>query len=527
MANALTKLPAKIAESFKKMNKGQRTRIVVLVVIIIIIIIAVSVFLNQKSYTVLYSGMNPSEAGEVLATLTEMGVDAKAQGSSTILVAEDQADNVRMELASQGYPNSGVSYDIFQNASGLGVTEMEKQVYYQFQLQENLRQTIIKMSKVDDAVVNIDLGEESSYVLSNNVQPATASVMLTLKNGVKLETSEVEAITEIVSKSISGLAEEDVRIIDSQMNLYSTGGDTETASVDTQMGLQGSVQQQLQSQVINLLSPVFGQENVLAEVNVKLNFDNRVTESIEFEPPAGGTEGLVVSMQELIEAISSDETGSAAGVAGIDANGSASEYLAALEGDDSSVYYNISREANYEINQTKTQIEEAKGQIEDLSVSVVLNSDGADDYTEEVKQLVATAIGVEEERITVQMLPFLKAAESDEIASAMQLQQQMLSSVQSASTMRLVIIALTGLVVMIILLMIVRMFRKNKQEPVGLEYMADEVIIPGAIPVGGENADVSLDDLDGEDGKLSILEDYIGKNPESVANLLRNWLNEE
>lgn len=525
MANTLTKLPSKILDSFKKMSKGQRTRIIVLAVIIIVIIIAVSVFVNHKDYTVLYSGMDPSDAGDVLSALTDMGVDAKVQGDDTILVAEDQADTVRMELASEGYPSSGSNYDIFQNASGLGVTDMEKQVYYQFQLQENLRQTINKMNKVDDSVVNIDLGEDSSYVLSDDKQSPTASVMLTLKDGEKLTSEEVKAIAELVAKSISGMTVDDVRIVDSQMNLYSPGDDTDSASVDTQMGLQASVSQQLQGQVINLLSPVFGEDNVLTEVNVKLNFDDKTTETVEFSPPVDGTEGLAVSMQELVEAIKSDDgTGD---VTGIDANGAASEYLASLESDPNSSYYQVSRDANYELNQTKTQIDEAKGKIEDLSVSVVINSDGAEDYTDEVKQLVATAIGVDEDRITVQMLPFQKAAEADDISNAFEIQQQMLSSVQSASTMRLVILAVTAVVVLIMLFMIIRMFRKNKAVSTGVEYVADEMVMPGAAPVQGTEEQVNLDETDSEGNKLSILEDYINKNPESVANLLRNWLNEE
>jgi len=527
MANALTKLPSKIAESFKKMTKGQKTRLLVLAVIVIVIIISVSVVLNQKNYTVLYSGMDASEAGKVLSTLSDMGVDAKAQGSDTILVDANQADSVRMELAAKGYPNSGTNYDIFQNASGLGVTDMEKQTYYKFQLEENLRQTINKMEKVKDSVVTLDLGEDTSYVLSNDKQPATASVMLTLKDNTKLDSSEVKAIAELVSSGISGMSADDVRIVDSQMNLYSVGGDSDDATaVDTQLGLQNNVQKQLHDQVINLLTPVFGENNVLAEVNVKLNFDNKTTETVELKPPADGTEGLAVSMKELVEAIGSGSDGS---VAGVDANGSASEYLSALASDDGSKYYNISREANYELDQTKTQIDQAKGKIEDLSVSVVVNENsGADDYTDQVKQLVANAIGVSEDRITVQTLPFQQTADSNDVTNAMEAQQQMLNSVQSASTMRLVIIAVTGLVVLIILFMIIRMFRKNSEPTTtGVEYVADEVIIPGAMPVQDNTVDVNLEDMEEDDGKMSILEDYINKNPESVANLLRNWLNEE
>ncbi len=527
MANAITKIPSKIAEVFKKMEKGQKVRLFVLIAIIIIILAFVSVFLNQKSYTVLYSGMDTSDAGEVMTVLSDMGVDAKAQGSGTILVEESVADTVRMELAAQGYPSSGYSYDIFQNASGLGVTDMDKKIYYQFQIQDNLRQTILKMDKVDDVIVNIDMGEESSYVLADDETKPTASVMLTLKNGQKLSDGEAKAISEVVSTSISGLAPEDVRIVDSQMNVYSTNGDDVIGNVDSQIALQDTVQQKLQTQIINLLKPVFGEDNVKAEVNVKLNFDSKFTESMEFEPPADGTEGLVVSMSELVEEISSDTGGT---VAGIDANGTASQYLDAVDNDDNSAYYQASREANYEINQTKTQIEQAKGQIEDLSVSVILNSDEVDDYSEEVKQLVATAIGVSEERITVIPLPFIEM-DSSEIDNAFNAQSELLSSMQSAETTRLLIILATVLVVLIFLFMIFRMFR-NKEEPVaaegGFEYLADEEIIPGEEPEKMMTMDdFKLEDFEETDNKLQILEDYIGKNPESVANLLRNWLNED
>lgn len=527
MANGLTKIPSKIAEAFKKLEKGQKVRLFVLIGIIIIILAVVSVFLNQTNYTVLYSGMESAEAGEVMAALTDMGVKAKAQGSGTILVEESVTDTVRMELAAKGFPSSGYSYDIFQKASGLGVTDMEKRIYYKFQREANLRQTINKMEKVEDSVVTIDLPEESSYVLAEDETKPTASVLLTLKNNKKLSDSEAEAIVEVVSSGISGLAPEDVRIVDSQMNRYNTNGDDVIGKVDSQIGLQDTVQQKLQTQIINLLTPVFGEDNVRTTVNVKLNFDSKVTESVEFAPPADGEEGLVVSLSELVEEITNDASGS---VAGMDANGTASQYMDALnDNQDNSAYYQASREANYEINQTKTQIDQAKGQIEDLSVSVILNSDQVDDYSEEVKQLVATAIGVDEKRITVMPLPFMEM-DNTEVQDAFDAQSQLLSSMQSAETTRLMIILATVLLVLIFIFMIFRMFRK-KAEPVaadGFEYLADEEIVlgPDDEPLPSLH-DIKLEDFEKTDNKIQILEDYIGKNPESVANLLRNWLNEE
>lgn len=527
MANALTKIPAKIAESFKKMNKGQKVRLFVLIALIIAVLIVVSVFLNQTNYVVVFTG-DAAEAGEVMTTLDDMGVSYKAQGTGTILVDESAASSVKMELAAKGYPSSGYNTEIFQNASGLGKTDMEKNIYWQLQLQEYIKQDILKMEKVDDANVILDLGEDSSYVLSSDESKPSASVTLVLKNNERLSGSEAKTVAELVCGAVSGMAAEDVRIVDSNMNTYSSSGDDETSNVDTQLGLQDTVRQKLQTQIINLLTPVFGANNVRAEVNVKLDFDSKLTESVEFAPPVDGTEGLVVSMSELVEEISNDASGS---VAGIDANGTASEYLNALDSNaDDSVYYQASREANYELNQTKTQIEQAKGQIEELSVSVILNDKEVDDYSDEVKQLVATAIGVDEERITVIPLPFA-TVEDTSVQDAIDAQDSLLSSMQSAETTRLLIILVTVFVVMLFLFMIFRMFKKSGV-PVpaegGFEYIADEELIPGEQnEMKGKLEDIKLEDFEKTDNKLQILEDYVGKNPESVANLLRNWLNEE
>lgn len=526
MANEVKFSPQKILQFFKNMEKKKLRRLIILASIIIVIIISVSVVLNQKTYSVLYSGMEPSDAAQVLSTLDEMGVDAKADGESTILVAGDEVDTIRLQLASQGYPSSGLNYDLYKNATGLGVTDAEKKIYYQYQLQENLRTTIMEMDKVDDAVVNIDLGQDSSYVASDNNKASSASILLTLKEGKTLNSDEVNAIAELVSKSISGLELNNVRIVDTQMHLYTVGAEDETENTDAKFALKNSVQSQFQQQIINLLSPVFGEDNVLAEVSVTLNFDKTVSESVEYSTPKGSDDGLVVSMKELVEAITNDTDGS---VAGFDANGNASQYLSSLESDGNAVYYDISREVNYEVNQTTTQVENAKGKIDDISVSVILNSTNIDNYSDEVKQLIATAIGANADNITVEMLPFdgMNESADDDTTNAFSVQQQMLSDMQSQETMRLVVLVIAGLIVAILLFSIIKMFRPKRvpEGPAeGFELVADEEIVPEPGDPGSDSQNINFDS---KDDNLSVLEEYIDKNPEAVANLLRNWLNEE
>ena len=517
-------------------------------VLAVAIVIAASVLLNQKSYTVLYSGMEAQDAGEVLSLLNEMNVEAKPQGNDTILVESSQADSVRMQLAADGYPKSGLNFDIFSNASGLGTTDMEKRVYYQFQLQENLGQVIKKMEKIDDAVVSLSLAQESAYVLSDDEKPASASVLLKLKEDVTLEPSEARTIAELVSKSVSGLSLDDVRIVDSNMKLYSLDEEEQQPAtaqetyetIGTQLALQKTVQDSIQQQVINLLTPVFGKDRVFAEVSVALNFDKQKTESVEFAPPLeNGTEGLAVSMQELAESIKGDAA--ATGVTGLDSSGGTSTTTTypELETDDDSIYSKVSRETNLELNETRTQIDNAQGQVLDLSVGVVINAtDMEDDYSENVQNLVANAIGVELNKVSVEMIPFFQLGTDEEpnIEEAFNSQKEIMSQAASAATMRTLIIAGTVVLVFLIGIAAIAALRKK---PAPVMYAVNED--PGAIvdlqagdedilPIAEEAQDpvVEVPEIpEKEDTTLSSLEKYIDKSPDAVVQLLRNWLSDD
>ncbi len=522
----------KVSGYFAKLEKGQKVRFTILLVFMISVLVSAAILLNQRSYSVLYSGMKPEDAGKVMNLLQEMNVDAKTRGSDTILVENSTVDQVRMELAAQGYPNSGFNYDIFAKAAGLGTTDMEKKVYYQFQLQEHIRQTLLKMNKVDDAVVTLSLPEESLFVLEEHSKPATAAVMLMLVPGEKLARTEVRAIAELVATSISGLKTDDVRIVDSQMNLYEVNQEDEIGNINSQMELAATVKNNLQQQIKNLLCPVFGPDHVLAEVNVQLNFDKSATESIEFAPPQGSEAGLAASLSEFSEKINNMSSG---GVAGIDPNGAAPEYPA---GDlDGGSYEKISRDVTYRLNETKTLLERAQGKIEDLSVAVILDSaSGAAGYIESVQELVARAVGVAADSVTIQMMPFWQEAGlTDPDQDPFKQQTLLMTLLDKGNTRRTIILALAGIVIMLLALLMVLSLR-SKEPVYDYYYGQEQAYMPGAPLHMAVDEDLTAQatepeaprlDFDSKDTNLNQLEEYIDKSPEAVAQLLKSWLSDE
>ncbi len=278
-----------IGEFFSKTSKGKLIRIGILAALFLVVVIVGVSLLSTASYSVLYSGMEAKDAGEIMDVLSSMGVDARAEGTDTILVASDKVDSLRMELSAQGYPKSGVNYDIFEKASGLGTTDMEKRTYLQFQLQANLRTPSSCSTASRTPRVSISMADDSAFVLSGEDKPATAAIMLDIEKGTKLTQSQVQAIGELVSKSVpGGLSLDNIRIIDSQMNLYDLTGNDPARDVGSHFDLQAETRDNLQEQIINLLTPVFGGGNVLAEVNVLLDFDKKTTEEVSSRRPSRG-----------------------------------------------------------------------------------------------------------------------------------------------------------------------------------------------------------------------------------------------
>lgn len=391
-----------------------------IIVVVIGMIVALSVVASlagQVNYAVLFSGMDESDAGDVYNVLEEMGVDVKASGNGTIMVPKEEVDQLRYQLNAQGYPKSGLNYDIYtNNATSFGMTDSDKQLYLKFQLEQNISQTINRMDKIKSSTVMITLADDSNYVLSDQGSTAaTASVVLELEEGATLSNSDADTIRAVVSKSISELPPENITIADSKMNIYNEGASGDD-SVDEHLALQTQVAEQLRQQIISLLTPVFGAEKLSASVNVVLNFDKTTTNSITLSPPVdnGENNGIIVSMKDMEEKVSGGTA--ASGEPGQTTNGGGTTtYQASASPSASGDYSNVTKEINYEVNQINEQLEKAQGTIQDLSATVII--DGGDDVKAllpDIQNQIATAIGVPADKITVANMSFAQNTQYQE-----------------------------------------------------------------------------------------------------------------
>jgi flagellar M-ring protein FliF len=528
---------------FRKTSKKKLIVIGLCAASVIIAGIVGAILLNRVHYTVLYSGLSAEEAGSIKNLLDEMGVPAKVQGTDTILVSEDDADEIRIKLAADGYPNTGLNYDIFSNSSALGSTDLERQTYLQYQLQENMRATIKQMSKIKDCIVIVNLSNASSFVLTSNTTEASVSVMVSLRDGERLSTSEAKTIGEFVAKCVPNLAFENISIVDSDMNYYDilTDDSSETtgdgAYTTTQQELTERMKGILSDQVVAVLEPAVGSSNLAVSVNVVLGFDKKTTSEVQYSSPfEDGTDGIVRSSEVLSDLNTDGSAAAASGEAGTDTNGvSAPEYVSSADAGNV-VSKSSSETYNYEINEVRTEIEAAQGNVEDLSVSVLINSDvdGIGDHKNEIKNLVANAIGVAPEYITVELLPFVQSSGESSFNDYLSQSEQTLQEYNRSRLIRALIIGGAVLLAAVGLLVFLLLRRKKKSRVKAAAQNPEPNPAAAAGGMKGEQAGSKVD-VEGMLDKLvmnksdetEVVEELMDKYPETVVQILRTWLTED
>lgn len=541
MGKFLSTTWAKLKETVEKMSKKMRILVIAAIVVIIVSSIVIAVALNKVNYIPLYTGLSASEAGQIASMLEEQGVDYKVEGTDKILVPEEQVNELRVSFAAQGYPQTGLSYDIFSGGSAFGSTDVETQVRLQYQLQENLRTTINSMNKIEDSIVIVNLPTKSSYVSSSNRTEASAAVMLSVTPGQSLTNIEARAIADFIMKSIPTLKLDNVSIVDSGMNIYDISDDAATSSPTaysaTQAALAEDMKGVLTEQVLRVLEPSLGSGNVAVSVNLRLDFDETTVNSVEFAPPvADMREGLIRSSEVLHDALYSlDDL--AGGRVGTDSNGlSGTQYVYDEDGNGIATSDSLSEIYNYELNEVQTQIKKAQGAITDLSVAVVINSEvkNAETVLEQVANLVANAIGVDAEYISVAALPFVESANMT-FAGYLQQNENMMKSLAKSDLIKTLCICGAILLGVVLLLVLLRKFFAPKPVVVEAEGAEDE----DAEGEGGErSANAELDALDAELNATLLLnlqeqsaaskkiDELMRINPEIAVQIIRNWLSE-
>ena len=353
----------------------------------------------------LFGGLEPAAASEVVASLEARGVAYEVTGNA-IRVDADLRDSLRMQLAGEGLPRmDGAGYELLDGLSGFGTTSQMFDAAYWRAREGELTRTILATPGVRQARVHLATADSSPF---SRDRSATASVTLQMTNGA-VGTSLARAVQSLVAGAVRNLAPEDVTVIDGTSGRVVGGG-----AVDTEAEARDARLAEMRASVENILAARVGAGRYVVELALETRKDRETITERVLDP-----ESRVVISTDTEERSSSESGPAGAGVTV--ASNLPDGDAAGGEGTESNNAETRER-VNYDFSATERQIERGPGAIERVTVAVLVDgvrspaADGTAEWAprseaelETLRELVQSAVGYRDARgdeVTVRSMQF-------------------------------------------------------------------------------------------------------------------------
>lgn len=412
-------------------------------------VLGLSRLTSTAGLTLLYAGLEPAAAGDVVAALDQRGVIYEIRGES-IYVDGSQRDSLRMTLAAEGLPAAGGSgYELLDGLSGFGTTSQMFDAAYWRAKEGELARTILANPQVRAARVHIAQAPDQPF--QRNAQPS-ASVTVTTKGGA-LADVQAKAIRHLVAAAVPGMRPEDVQVIDTVSGLIDAEPDGAIPG-----GFGDTRAAEIKRNVERLLEARVGPGKAVVEVAVDVVTEREAITEKTFDPQGR----VAISSETETRAGTSSEPGGDVTVA---SNLPAGNAAAGAQG--KSENKENRERVNYEVSQIQRDVLRVPGALRKISVAVLIDgqavtaADGTisqqprpDTELAVLRELVASAVGLDETRgdvLVVKSLTFQpQAAPGDMVAPGF------FSQMAPLNVMSLIQIAVLAVVALVLGLFVIR-----------------------------------------------------------------------
>ncbi|MDX1808364.1 MAG: flagellar basal-body MS-ring/collar protein FliF [Sulfurospirillaceae bacterium] len=324
--------------------------------------------MSTKGYGILFDNTTPSDSALIIQQLKKDNIPYKIINEGTIAVPTNVVYKERIAISALGIPkDSKVGFEIFDKTE-FGSTDFEQKIKYLRALEGELSRTINDLTPIADSNVHIAIPKDS--VFSDQKEPATASIVVNIRDGMKLSHKQITGIKNLVASSVTNLKPENVKIVDQNgMPLGEDDGEYSSDLVKSQIRYKNQYESSLEKKIIDMLSPIAGgRDKVVAKVTIDFNFKQENSVSEVYDPNS-----VPRSEQSVEEKKTGTTPQSAGGVPGAVSN------IGPVQGvtsqNSTQTYQKSSTTTNYEISKKTIKIKNEFATINKISAAVVVDGD--------------------------------------------------------------------------------------------------------------------------------------------------------
>ncbi|HMO09111.1 MAG TPA: flagellar basal-body MS-ring/collar protein FliF [Paracoccaceae bacterium] len=449
-----------LAEIWSRLDIRRRIVVVAATVGMFLAVIGLARAAAAPGMALLYSGLDPAAAGQVVAALEQRGIAYQVAGDS-IRVDASRRDETRMLLAAEGLPAVGAAgYELLDGLSGFGTTAQMFDAAFWRAREGELARTILSLPGIRAARVHIAAPPGQPFLRDRR---ATASVTLTM-TGSAVTATQARALRHLVSAAVTGLAPEDVAIVDGATGLV--GGPDERPFPGAEPRAA-----EIRRSVERLLEARVGPGKAVVEVSIDLSTEREAITERRFDP-----QGRVAISSETEERSTSGSQG----------GGEVTVASNLPEGDTSPGAAGRSRSTetrervNFEVSETSRELLRTPGAVRRQTVAVLVDGiltpgpDGTPVWQPRpeaeltaLRDLVASAVGLDEARgdvLTLHSLEFRPGEISGTTAEV-----GLLPGMGPLDTMVLIQMVALALVALVLGLFVLRPLMQGRRPAVAAE----------------------------------------------------------
>ena len=539
MMDRLIAIKDKFLAFWDKYTTKQKTLIISVVLAIFFAVVLLGYFLTRPVYTELVK-LSGDTASTFDSALSSGGIDYKkesdSKGNTVFSVEQSQYSDAVLLMGENKITDTEMSWDDAFN-NDMTVSSAEKQTKATLALQSSIRKGLMNFDGVEDATVYVNRPTDDGTIFSEKKE-TSVSASLKLAKGSEITSETAQAIAYYLANAVGNSTTDNIILTDTTGNLLygqkedNTLGGSVSGSDDYKEKLRNT----FCKNVSNMLMKAGYDDVQIGSANIKFNMD-KVTELVKtYTANEGQDQGLYSSSYNYK---STGNSGSG-GVPGTDSNGDQTDTM--IQNPGSSNSETTLDKYNYLPNETVQNIEHEVGAVEpdQSSIGIVLtkynvikeetlesqgllkdttfeeyvnNNSAVTDLQvpQELITLVSAATGIATNNITIQIKqkPVYEAKESS-------------SFMDNASNYLMVILTLliAGLLVFVII---------KGTSPVEVTELEPELSVEDLLATTQEDDKQDLDEIELSDKSETrqLIEKFVDENPEAVALLLRNWINED
>jgi len=495
-------------------------------------------WISSPSYSVLASGVEATELGDITAELEAGGIAYQVKnGGDRIMVPRGDFAKAKAALADAGIVTDASTRDRgyeLLDAQSFGLSSNLERINVQRALEGELARSVRAMDLIEDAVVHLVLPEASLF---GDPEAASASVIVDVRDG--FGSSGALAVANLVAGAVENLDSGNITVIDLQGRTLLAPEDSSAALEAGNAAVQTrEFEKRLEEDVTRLLLSAGAGDRSTVMVQATLDFD-QVSRTIQnFDPESQ----VALREQNEEERFSGESSLAPGGVPGVDGE----EVEVPVEGEDGITYEKTGRTTEFGVDNIVTNEIQAAGAVQELHIGVVID-DGtltgtAVPSADTISNLISNAVGIDPARgdsIVVASVPF-PAIDAEPIA----VPTGAAAASEASRPLDLIPQVVGALVLILVLTVVLLMLRSSGKgggevSPVELPASAAGAALPQAatvpaaagVPVGagvgagGPESPGGGETLMHPDPRSEVRR-LVEQQPEEIAGLLRSWLSD-